>query len=127
MLATLHGAWLVCMVAEVWLLRPSYQATLALPALAAFMVGQAIRLAAIRTLGERWTVGVFTLPSTRRVAGGPYRWVRHPNYVGVAIEITCLPLVHGAVATAVAFSALNAAAMVLRIVAESNALAESEP
>jgi len=127
MLALLHGAWLCSMLVEVWLRRPVVDAPVALVALAAFFVGQALRLTAIRTLGDRWTVRVLTLPATPRVRGGLYRWLPHPNYLGVAIEIVALPLVHGAVLTAVVFSGLNAAAMVLRISAEARALAEAEP
>jgi methyltransferase len=126
MLAVLHGAWLVSIVAEVWLLQPSFLPWLALPAMVVFIVGQVLRLAAIHTLGDRWTVRVMTLPATRRVTRGLYSWLRHPNYVGVALEIASLPLVHGAVVTAVVFSVLNAVALVLRIGVESRALAEAE-
>jgi methyltransferase len=67
------------------------------------------------------------LPATRPVTHGLYSWLRHPNYLGVALEIASLPLVHGAVVTAVVFSVLNAVAMVLRIGVESRALAEAAP
>jgi methyltransferase len=127
MLALLHAAWLAGMAAEVWLLQPPFRPWIALPAMVLFGVGQALRLAAIRTLGDRWTVRVMTLPATRRVTQGVYSWLRHPNYVGVAIEIASLPLVHGAVVTAVVFSVLNAVALLLRIGVESRALAEAEP
>lgn len=127
MLAVLHGAWLVSIVAEVWLRRPPFRPGLALLAMAVFMIGQALRLAAIRTLGDRWTVRVMTLPATRRITRGLYSWLPHPNYVGVSLEIASLPLVHGAVVTAVVFSVLNAIALSLRIRVESRALAATEP
>jgi methyltransferase len=126
MLAVLHGAWFVSIVAEVWLLRPPFRVTLALSAIVIFIAGQALRLAAIRTLGERWTVGVLTLPAAPRVTEGLYSRLPHPNYLGVALEIASLPLVHGAIVTAVVFSVLNAIALVLRIGVESSALAEAE-
>lgn len=127
MLTALHGAWLISMVAEVWLLRSPFRPELALFAMVVFIVGQGFRLAAIRTLGDRWTVRVMTLPATRRVTQGLYSWLPHPNYVGVVLEIASLPLVHGAVLTAIVFSVLNAVALVLRIGVESHALAETEP
>jgi len=127
MLAALHAAWLTTMVGEVWLLRPPFRPWLALAAMTVFVAGQALRLAAIRTLGDRWTVRVLTLPGISRIARGPYARLHHPNYLGVALEIVSLPLVHGAVLTAVAFSVLNAVAVALRIDVESRALAESEP
>jgi len=127
MLALLHSGWLLSATVEVWLLQPHIQWGLALPAIVIFTLGQVIRLAAIRTLGDRWSVRVMTLPATRRVTRGMYSWLRHPNYVGVALEIMSLPLIHGAVLTAILFSVLNAIAMVARISVESRALAAAEP
>lgn len=127
MLAVLHGAWLVSMVGEVWWRQPSFRPMLALAALSVFLMGQWLRLVAMRALGDRWSIRVLTLPSTRRVAHGPYAWLPHPNYLGVALEIASLPLVHGAVVTAVVFSVLNAVALTLRIGVEARALAEAEP
>jgi methyltransferase len=127
MLAMLHGAWLVSMVAEVWLLDRLLQLRDAIPALLLFLIGQLLRLTAIRTLGDRWTVGVWTLPGVPRLRSGLYARLPHPNYLGVALEIAALPLVHGAVVTAVGFSLLNAAALRLRLEVESRALRESEP
>jgi methyltransferase len=57
------------------------------------------------------------------VVGGPYRWIRHPNYLAVCTEIAALPLVHTAWLTAVVFSVLNAALLRVRIGAEERALA----
>jgi methyltransferase len=127
LLAALHGMWLTGMVIEVWVLQPPFRAWLAMPAMITFLGGQALRLAAIRTLGERWTVGVLTLPATDRVRLGPYARIPHPNYLGVALEIAALPLVHGAFVTALVFTVLNAIAMATRIAVESRALAEAEP
>lgn len=126
-LSLLHAAWLVSIVAEVWLLRPPFRPWLASLALIAFLLGQALRLAAIRTLGERWTVRVLTLPATPRVTRGIYSRLGHPNYIGVALEIASLPLIHGAVVTAFVFSVLNTIVLALRIGVETRALAESEP
>lgn len=126
MLAVLHTAWLASMVVEVWLLRPPLRIGLALSAIVVFACGQILRLAAIRTLGDRWTIGVFTLPATRRVTRGLYSSLRHPNYIGVVLEFAALPLIHSAVTTAVVFSALNAVALVLRIGVESRALTQAE-
>lgn len=127
MLMVLHAAWLISNLVEVWWLRPPFRPGLAALAIVALVAGQVLRLTAIRTLGGRWTVGVMTLPGTRRVTHGLYSWLRHPNYVGVALEFAALPLIHGAVVTAVAFSVLNALALALRIRVEYRALVEAEP
>ena len=62
------------------------------------------------------------VPGEVPVARGPYRFLRHPNYLAVAVEIIALPLVHGAYLTAIVFSTLNAALLRLRIRTEEAAL-----
>jgi methyltransferase len=119
----LHTAWLMSAVAEVWLLAPPFRPWLAIAALAIFALGQTCRLLAMRALGHRWTIRVITLPATPPVAGGVYRWLRHPNYLGVILEIAALPLVHGAVYTSVLFSVANLLLLTWRIRAEEAALA----
>jgi methyltransferase len=127
-MVALHAGWLASTVLEVWLLRPSFSWLVALPALALFGLGQALRLIAMRTLGERWTVRVITLRNGEpAVAQGIYRHLRHPNYAGVVLEIAALPLVHGAVWSALGFSVLNALLLRARIQAEERALAETGP
>lgn len=122
-LATLHTGWLVSIVMEVWWGASTFRPWLAITAGAVFVAGQALRLLAMRALGPRWTIRVMTLPGTPAVAGGIYRYLRHPNYLGVACEIAALPLVHGAVWTSAIFSAANAVVLALRIRAEERALA----
>jgi len=123
-MVVLHAAWLIGMVAEVGVLdrRPVPLVTaLGLLALAA---GQVLRLAAIRTLGPRWSARIITVPDAQPVTGGIYRYLRHPNYLGVVLEIAGLPLVHMAWVTALAASAANALVLAARIQAEEKALGE---
>jgi methyltransferase len=118
----LHCAWLIAMVVEVlWWHRP-FHAAIALFALLVFAVGQALRIAAMRALGNRWTVKIMTLPGVPSVERGIFRWLRHPNYLGVALEIVALPLVHGAWLTSVCFTLANVALLRARILAEEKAL-----
>jgi methyltransferase len=121
----MHGAWLIAMPLEVFLLDRPFVAPLAALALAGVVVGQALRYAAIRALGERWTVNVMVLPGAPPVSGGVYRHVRHPNYLGVILEIACMPLLHGAWLTAVLFTLLNGLMLRTRIRAEEAALREA--
>lgn len=121
----LHGAWLVACLAEVHLLERVPWWPLSVVALAAFLVGQALRIAAMRALGGRWTVKVMVLPERPPVTGGIFRWVRHPNYLGVVIEIAALPLIGGAWLTAVAFSLANGLLLWRRIAAEERALSSA--
>jgi methyltransferase len=64
-----------------------------------------------------------TLPGAPLVRTGPFRHVRHPNYLLVIAEIAVLPLAFGAVAIATAFSAVNLVLIARRIRIEESALA----
>ena len=91
-------------------------------AVAGLVASAALRLWVIRTLGTTWNVTAH-VPSEGRVqTGGPYRYVRHPNYVAVALEFVCLPTAVGAIPEAVVLSIANAAVLVPRIRAEERLL-----
>ena len=90
--------------------------------LAVFVLLQLARIWVIATLGPRWTTRIIVLPDTPLIAGGPYRFVNHPNYVVVVGEIATLPLVFGLWQVALAFTLLNAAVLTIRIVEENRAL-----
>jgi methyltransferase len=124
-MVAVHSAWLVCTGLEVWLLDRPFRGWLALCAGVLFAAGQVLRLLAIHQLGERWTVKVITVPGAPPVTGGIFRYLRHPNYVGVILEIATLPLVHGAWLTALVFTIANGVLLSRRIAAEESALAET--
>lgn len=89
------------------------------------IVAQGLRIAAHRALGERWTARVWVVPGLPRVTSGIYRWIRHPSYVAVTIELVAGAMLFGARRTAFAASALNLAALLVRIPVEERALAEA--
>jgi len=91
-------------------------------ALAGLAAATGLRLWVIRTLGTSWTVTAHVSPDIDVATAGPYRWVRHPNYVAVGLEFLCLPLAVGAVPEAVLLSLANAAVLVPRIRAEERLL-----
>lgn len=121
-MVALHGAWILAMLGEVWMRHPPFRPWLAAAALLVFAAGQALRWCAIVALGPRWTVRVLTMPSAEPVTTGVYRYLRHPNYLGVVLEVASLPLVHGAVWTSVIFSIANALMLRARIRSEESAL-----
>jgi methyltransferase len=121
-LLALHAAWLVACPAEVWLARRPLIPPLAGAMLGLFGVGMALRLWAIRTLAERWSTRIVVVPGLPPVASGPYRYLHHPNYLGVMLEIVALPLVHSAWLTAAFFGVVNALLLRLRIRVEDEAL-----
>ena len=117
----LHGAWLL----GLWVLAWDRPINLAL--LAVFVLLQAARVWVIATLGPRWTTRIITLPGAPLVTRGPYRFVSHPNYIVVAMEIVVLPLAFGLVGYAIVFTLLNAAMMWVRIRSEAGALSAALP
>jgi methyltransferase len=121
-MVALHAAFLVAAPLEVVLLGRPFVPPLALGAVALLLAAEALRVWMLRTLGDRWSTRVVVVPGEPRVAAGPYRFLRHPNYLVVAIEILALPLVHTAYLTAIVFSVLNAILMAVRIPAEERAL-----
>ncbi|HEX2980602.1 MAG TPA: isoprenylcysteine carboxylmethyltransferase family protein [Anaerolineaceae bacterium] len=120
----LHAAWFVSMLLEVFLLNRPFIPGLAAVALGLALLGQSLRYAAIRSLGWRWTVKVMVIPGLPPVDTGVYRYIRHPNYVGVILEILSVPLLHTAYLTALIFSLANALLLVVRIRVEERALAQ---
>ena len=121
LIVALHAAWL----AGLWLM--AWNRAVSIPWLAVFVLLQLGRLWVLATLGERWTTRIIVLPGEALVRRGPYRMLRHPNYVVVAGEILVLPMAFGLVAYAIAFSLLNGAVLYLRIRAEEQALARALP
>jgi len=121
----LHAAWLISMVVEVLVMDRQFNWSLAAVALPCFAAGQALRFSAIWALGPRWTVRILTLPNTPPVTRGVFRYLRHPNYLGVSLELAALPLVHSAWITAVVFTAANMLLLRVRIRAEEQGLSAS--
>ena len=103
--------------------RPDVPAALAWSMTGLVVASQALRWWCIATLGRRWNTRVIVVPGLAPVRTGPYRVLRHPNYVAVVIEGIALPLVHAAWVTAALFTVANASLLRVRIRAEEAALA----
>jgi methyltransferase len=123
-MVAVHTSFLLTCPAEVWLLNREYMPLLGYPMLGTLGVAAGLRWWAISTLGDRWSTRVVFVPGEPPVTGGPYRWLRHPNYVAVILEFLALPLVHSAWLTAVVFSLANAVVLILRIRTEEASLSE---
>lgn len=118
LIVLLHAAWWLSMMFAV---GPETQADL--PLLVGFALLQGARLWVILTLGRFWTTRIITLPGAPLVRRGVYRWIRHPNYLVVVLEIAVLPLAFDWIWQALIFSALNALLLRHRIRIEAAALA----
>lgn len=120
-MVALHTGFLAACAAEVWLLDRPFVPALAAAALAVLLAASALRAWTLATLGGRWTTRVLVLPGEEPVTGGPYRHLRHPNYLAVVLEVAALPLVHTAWLTALVFSAADALLLWVRIRTEEGA------
>jgi methyltransferase len=119
-----HAAFLVSCVAEPWLLQREFPGVPGLVALILALLAQALRYWAISTLGEKWNTRVIVMPGTPPITTGPYRFIKHPNYVAVVVELVAVPLIFGGWITAAVFSIGNAALLAVRIRAEERALGQ---
>ncbi|HTS91663.1 MAG TPA: isoprenylcysteine carboxylmethyltransferase family protein [Stellaceae bacterium] len=122
LIVAVHAGWLAAIALTV----PD-SAQISWPLIAVFVGLQALRVWVLASLGRFWTTRIITLPGAPLVRRGPYRFIRHPNYLLVAAEIAVLPLAFGAWQVALIFSALNAGVLAWRIRLENEALAGRLP
>lgn len=122
-MVVLHTGFLVGALVEVWVRQPEFVPALGWTMFAVVLASQALRWWCIATLGRQWNTRVIVVPGLPRVTGGPYRLMRHPNYVAVVLEGIALPLVHSAWITALVFTVVNAGLLFVRIRVENRALA----
>jgi methyltransferase len=118
----LQVAWFAAMLVEVWVLNRPFVPPLFVIALIATLIGQYLRYLSMQALGFRWTLQLIVIPDVPRVATGIYRYLRHPNWLGVVLEILAVPLIHTAYLSATIFSLANAFLLVKRIQAEEAVL-----
>jgi len=122
-MVALHTGLLLACLVEVQVADRPFLPVLGWTAFALVLASQALRWWCIATLGNLWNTRIIVVPGVALVHRGPYRVLRHPNYVAVAVEGAALPLVHTAWVTALAFTVLNAILLLrFRIPAEERAL-----
>ena len=117
LLVGLHASWLL----GLWIF--GHDRSVDPAGLAAFVLLQGARVWVIASLGRRWTTRVIVVPGAAPVVRGPYRWLRHPNFLIVVLEIAVVPLVLRLPLFALVFSLANAALLAYRIGVENRALA----
>src|SRR5579862_5723932 len=106
-MVVLHGGILIAAALEVVFLHRPLLPALAIPMAILFVLANLVRWWVIRSLAGHWNVEVMASSQVGVVTRGPYRWVRHPNYVAVVAELFALPLIHTAWITAIAGTAAN--------------------
>ena len=126
-MVVLHTAVLIGALAEAWLVPRAPLPLLSPIALVLLAAANALRIWVIATLGPHWNVQIMDSAPLGVVTSGPFRFIRHPNYVAVFLELLALPLVHGAWVTALLGSACHVWVLAHRIRAEEAALLAPEP
>ncbi len=125
LMALLHGGLVFAPIAEVvWLDRPVVPALL-VASIGILVLATVLRVWTLRTIGYAWNVRVVEPPSDAIATTGPYAYIRHPNYLVVILEILALPLVHTAVVSCIALTALNAFVLFHRIRTEEAVLSKN--
>lgn len=112
-MVALHASWLV----SLWLLGRNR--TLVPKFVVTFLALQAARTWVLRTLGARWTTRIIMLDGEPPVIRGPYRFLKHPNYAIVALELPTVSLAVGLRRHALFFGLLNGVMLGWRIRAEN--------
>ncbi|NEO18219.1 MULTISPECIES: isoprenylcysteine carboxylmethyltransferase family protein [unclassified Moorena] len=120
----LQVSWFAAMINEVWWFNRPFMPGLAAIALMLTVAGQGLRYLSMRSLKKRWTLAIITFPDNPVVNSGIYLYLKHPNWLGVILEIAALPLIHTAYFTTIVFSIANALLMSRRIHTEEQALSE---
>ncbi len=118
----LHIAFFVSLLLEVLFIGARPAPWYWIP-LGFFLLAQIIRVWALTSLGVFWNTKIIVLPGADIVTKGPYKYVKHPNYLVVAVEILTLPLIFQTYLTAIVFTVLNAVLILgVRIPEEERAL-----
>lgn len=120
----MHVLFFVSLVVEVRLLNWGLS-DMWLILLCVFIGAQVVRIWSILSLGKFWNTKILILPQADVKRKGPYQWIKHPNYMVVALELGVIPLIFGAYVTAVVFTVANALMIgLIRIPTEEQALSE---
>ncbi len=121
-MAMFHTALLVASAAEVVVLHRPLIPALAIPMALLFLAANVVRWWVIRTLGQHWNVQVMDSTRLGVITTGPFRYVRHPNYAAVFVEMIALPLIHTAWITALAGAIMHIIVLSIRLSSEERVL-----
>ena len=124
-MVSMHALLLVSCIVEVATAHRPFIPWVGWPMVALVAASTGIRWWCVATLGRHWNPRLIVIPGAQLVMRGPYRWIHHPNYTAVAVEVAALPLVHSAWLTAIVFSIANALVLRVRIRSENLALGYS--
>lgn len=120
-MVAMHSLFFIILLGEILLLNRDLS-FLWLFFLAVFLLMQIGRFWCLYSLGPFWNTKIIILPKAKVVKKGPYRYVKHPNYLIVTIELLVIPLLFNAFFTAILFTLFNIFILSIRIPLEEKAL-----
>ena len=122
----LHSLWLfsLLLIGVFNIFERDFSFSLFFVGLTLFLIGQSLRIIAIKTLGERWSTRILSLPNAPVINNGIFKYLKHPNYLGVIFEIFALPVMLGLWDVAIVFSLLNLVILYFRIKQEEKGLTD---
>lgn len=121
-IVTTHSLWLIACIIEAYIRQHGPSIFVFTIGSLLFVMGFSLRITAILTLGTRWTTKIIVLPGEPSIQKGIYRYLKHPNYLGVILELAGVPLIFGNIWTAITISIINLIILKHRMKIEENAL-----
>lgn len=118
----LHAGVLMGSLLEAWMAKRPCLRSLVIPMGLILVGANLLRWWVIRTMGEHWNVRVMNSVPLGVVSNGPFRWIQHPNYVAVFLELEAIPLLHGAWVTALVGGLLHLQVIARRLAVEEPVL-----
>jgi methyltransferase len=114
-MVVLHTSWLIVLLYFSFFKVLNFSLPLFWLSVLTFVFGQFLRITAIKTLGKRWSTRIIILPNEPAINKGVFKWIRHPNYLGVILELASLPLAASLFGISLIFSLLNLIILFFRI------------
>lgn len=122
-IVALHTLFIVSIITE-YILRG--QPLISWFFLAIFIAVLLFKYWALSSLGKYWNTKIYRIPGVYPVKKGPYKFLKHPNYMQVVCEIAIIPLVFHLYYTAIIFTVLNAIMLTVRISVENKVWASPQ-
>ncbi|WP_026906518.1 isoprenylcysteine carboxyl methyltransferase family protein [Paucisalibacillus globulus] len=119
----LHTLFFLCVIVEVFMKGNTLDVGFNYLYFVVFVAAQLARFWCIYSLGRFWNTKIIVLPRVALIKKGPYKYVKHPNYIIVAVELFIIPMLFGAYFSAILFPILHIILLRIRIPAEEKALA----
>lgn len=119
-----HSLWFVALIVETSLRGDLLQGFWFYFSVSILILAQVLRWYAIYTLGVYWSVDIYEVKNHPIISGGPYVYLRHPNYIAVLCEFIFLPLLLGCTITMVVGFLINLMILKRRITLEEQSLQE---